>query len=94
MTVTAIEPTQVFIYTSDGDASELGPDPGEFTFYRDNDADLLTWNTGTDFAEEFSRTNNADGYAETVKTRAVMPFPASTNLFMNIRVWLQQVPAP
>jgi hypothetical protein len=56
--------------------------------------DLLTWNTGTNFVQEFSRTADADGFMETVKTRAVMPFPASTNLFMNIRVWLQQVPAP
>ena len=56
--------------------------------------DLLTWNTGTNYVEEFSTTNNPDGITETVKTRAIMPFPNSTNLFMNIRVWLQQVPAP
>ena len=29
---------------------------------------------------------------ETVKARALMPFPSSTNLFMNIRIWLDQVP--
>jgi hypothetical protein len=56
--------------------------------------DLLTWNTGTNYIEEFSRANDANGITETVKARAVSPFPATTNLFMNIRVWLQQVPAP
>jgi hypothetical protein len=56
--------------------------------------DLLTWNTGTNYVEEFLHTNNLDGITETVKTRALMPFQSSTNLFMNIRVWLQQVPAP
>ena len=55
---------------------------------------LLTWNTGTNYVEEFFRTNNPNGFTETVKTRALMPFPSATNLFMNIRVWLQQVPAP
>jgi hypothetical protein len=56
--------------------------------------DLLTWNTGTNYVEEFSRANDANGLTETVKTRALLPFPAATNLFMNIRVWLQQVPGP
>ena len=55
---------------------------------------LLTWNTGTNFVEEFMNTNDPNGFTETVKTRALMPFPSATNLFMNIRVWLQQVPAP
>ena len=55
--------------------------------------DLINWNTGSGFVEEFLNTNNPDGLTETVKTRALMPFPSSTNLFMNIRVWLQQVPA-
>ncbi len=55
---------------------------------------LFYWNTGTNFTEEFMRSNNLDGLTETVKTRALQPFPAATNLFMNIRVWLQQVPAP
>jgi len=56
--------------------------------------DLRTWNTGTNFVEEFSRANDANGFTETVKTRAVVPFPSSTNLFMRIRVSLQQVPGP
>jgi hypothetical protein len=54
---------------------------------------LLSWNTGTNFVEEFLHTNDLNGFTETVKTRALMPFPNPTNLFMNIRVWLQQVPA-
>ncbi len=56
--------------------------------------DLLNWNTGTNYIEEFFRTNDANGVTETVKARALTPFPNATNLFMNIRVWLQQVPAP
>ena len=56
--------------------------------------DLLNWYTGTNYVEEFLATNNPDGLTETVKTRALMPCPSPTNLFMNIRVWLQQVPAP
>jgi len=56
--------------------------------------DLIHWNTGTNFAEEFLNTNNPDGITETVKVRALTPFPGPTNLFMNIRVWLQQVPVP
>jgi hypothetical protein len=54
--------------------------------------DLLTWATGTNYIEEFFRTNDTNGITETVKTRALLPFPGSTNLFMNLRVWLQQVP--
>jgi len=56
--------------------------------------DLLTWNTGTNYVQDFYRTNNPDGITEIVKTRALMPFPSPTNLFMNIRVWLEQVPGP
>jgi hypothetical protein len=53
---------------------------------------LLSWNTGTNYVDEFFRTNNTNGFTETVKTRALAPFPGSNNLFMNLRVWLQQVP--
>ncbi len=56
--------------------------------------DLINWNTGTNFVEEFLRTDNLDGVTETVKARALAPFPATTNLFITIRVWLEQVPAP
>jgi hypothetical protein len=55
---------------------------------------LLTWNTGTNYVQEFFSTNDPNGFTETVKTRALMPYPSPTNLFMNIRVWLQQVPGP
>jgi hypothetical protein len=56
--------------------------------------DLFHWYTGTNYVEDFFETNNPDGLTETVKTRALTPFPSKTNLFMNIRVWLEQVPAP
>ena len=55
---------------------------------------LLNWNSETNYVQEFMHTNDANGITETVKARAVVPFPNSTKLFMNIRVWLQQVPAP
>jgi hypothetical protein len=54
--------------------------------------DLLNWYSDTNYVEEFFVTNNPDGVTETVKTRALQPFPSSTNLFMNLRVWLDQVP--
>ena len=57
-------------------------------------SNLLTWNTGTNFVQEFFRTNDANGITETVKARALVPFPNPSKYFMNIRVWLQQVPAP
>jgi hypothetical protein len=53
---------------------------------------LQTWNTGTNYVEEFSSSPDTNGITETVKTRALMPVPSSTNLYMNIGVWLQQVP--
>ena len=56
--------------------------------------DLLNWHTGTNYVEEFSAADDGNGLTETVKTRALTPFPSETNLFMNIRVWLEQVPAP
>jgi len=54
--------------------------------------DLLNWNTGTNYVETFSQANDANGFTETVKTRALQPFPGTTNLFMQLRVWLEQVP--
>jgi hypothetical protein len=53
---------------------------------------LIDWSTNA--VQEFFRTNDANGITETVKTRALAPFPGTNRLFMNIRVWLQQVPAP
>jgi len=55
---------------------------------------LVDWYTGTNYVEEFSTSSDPNGITETVKTRAVMPFPGSSKLFMTIRVWLEQVPAP
>ncbi len=55
---------------------------------------LLTWATGTNYVEEFFSTNDPNGFTETVKARTLMPYPSPTNLFMNIRVWLQQVSGP
>jgi hypothetical protein len=70
----------------------LPPRDVEYGVYASTD--LLTWNTGTNYVEEFFRTNDANGITETVKTRALMPFPGTNHLFMNLRVWLQQVPGP
>ncbi len=53
---------------------------------------LLSWNTGTNYVEEFFRTNDANGITETVKTRALAPYPSPAPLYMNLRVWLQRVP--
>ena len=53
---------------------------------------LQTWDTGTNYVEEFSSSPDTNGVTETVKSRALMPVPSSTNLYMNIGVWLQQVP--
>jgi hypothetical protein len=53
--------------------------------------DLVHWYSDTNHVEEFLSTNNLDGVTETVKTRAVQPFPGSKNLFMNISVWIDQV---
>jgi hypothetical protein len=37
LTVTVVEPTQIYVFASDPDAAELGPDTGEFTFFRVGD---------------------------------------------------------
>ncbi len=37
VTVKVIEPTRVDLYATDPEAAELGPDTGQFTFYRDGD---------------------------------------------------------
>jgi hypothetical protein len=55
---------------------------------------LLHWDTGTNYVEEFFRSNDPNGSTETVKARALAPYPGPTSLFMNVRVWLQQVPGP
>ena len=54
--------------------------------------DLQNWNTGTNWVEEFYTARDTNGFTETVKSRALMAFPSQSNLFMNLRVWLEQVP--
>jgi len=54
--------------------------------------DLQTWNSGTNYVEEFSSSQDTNGITETVEVRALMPVPSSTNLYMNIGVWIEQVP--
>ena len=54
---------------------------------------LLTWETGTNYVEEFSSTPDTNGITETVEVRALAPVPNSTNLYMNIGVWIDQVPS-
>jgi hypothetical protein len=55
---------------------------------------MLNWSSDTNVVEEFLQANDPNGITETVKVRALAPFPGGTNLFMHIRVWLEQVPAP
>jgi hypothetical protein len=54
--------------------------------------DLQTWDSGTNYVEEFSSSPDTNGITETVEVRALTPVPSSTNLYMNIGVWLEQVP--
>ena len=54
--------------------------------------DLINWYTGSNYVSEFSNLPDTNGITETVKTRALTPYPGTSNLFMTIRVWLTQVP--
>jgi hypothetical protein len=72
--VTVVEPTQVSAIASDGDAAELGPDPGEFTFTRVGDLDVeLT----VDFVMSGTASNGAD-FVEILQTNSVT-FPVGSN---------------
>jgi hypothetical protein len=53
---------------------------------------LVNWDTGTNYVEEFSTTPDTNGITETVKTRALEAFPGTNAFFMDLRVWLEQVP--
>ena len=53
---------------------------------------LQTWNTGSNYVEEFYNSPDTNNITETVKARALMPMPGSASLYMNIGVWLAQVP--
>ena len=57
-------------------------------------SDLLNWYTGTNYINELSATPDANGFTETVHARTVAPYSATNNLFLQIEVWLQQVPVP
>ena len=54
--------------------------------------DLKSWYSDTNWVQEFYTSPDTNGITETVKSRALMPYPNRTNLFMNLRVWLDQVP--
>ncbi len=53
--------------------------------------DLRNWFTGTNYVEEFSSVPDTNNITETVRARALRPVPGSTNLFIGVGVWLQQV---
>ncbi len=57
-------------------------------------SDLLNWYTGTNYINELSATPDANGFTETVHARTLAPYSATNNLFLQIEVWLQQVPVP
>jgi len=53
---------------------------------------LQTWNTGPNYVQEFYNSPDTNTITETVKVRSLMPVPSSTSQYMNIGVWLEQVP--
>ena len=57
-------------------------------------SDLLNWYSGTNYINELSATPDANGFTETVHARTLAPYSATNNLFLQIEVWLQQVPVP
>jgi hypothetical protein len=54
--------------------------------------DLITWNTGTNYVQELSSTDDGNGLTETVTAQLVAPVSTSANIFTTIQVWLAQVP--
>lgn len=72
--VTVIEPTQVIVSASDGDAAELGPDTGEFTFTRVGE---LTNALTVNFLTSGTAINGVD-FFEVLLTNSVT-FPISSN---------------
>jgi hypothetical protein len=52
-------------------------------------SDLRTWNTGTNYVEELSATDDGNTLTETVKSRVVAPFTPVTPQFVTVRVWLR-----
>lgn len=58
-------------------------------------SDLVTWNSGSEFFEELEPVADENGFTETVTARLLAPFPATTNLFLSVRVHLLTTqPAP
>ena len=57
-------------------------------------SDLLTWYTGSNYVNEVSATPDANGFTQTVHARTLTPYSNTNNLFLQIQVWLQQVPLP
>ncbi len=52
-------------------------------------SDLVTWHTGTDYVEELQAIPDPNGVTEAVTARLVEPYSTSTNVFINVRVWLR-----
>jgi hypothetical protein len=50
---------------------------------------LLTWQTGTSYFQEFSVVDDNNGLTETVRTRVIAPWSTATNHFVTVRVWLK-----
>ncbi len=50
---------------------------------------LLSWNSGTNYVEEFLVTPDPNGLTETVKSRLVAPWPLGNRQFITIRVRLR-----
>ncbi len=70
-TVTVIEPTRIDVYASDGDAAELGPNPGQFTFNRDD--------TTADLTVYLAMSGTASNGVDFVSLTNVIFFPAGSN---------------
>jgi len=51
--------------------------------------DLVHWNSGPGYIEELQATDDGNNLTETVKARLVAPYPANTNQFVTVRVWLR-----
>jgi hypothetical protein len=73
ITVTAIEPTQVYVFASDPDAAELGPDPGEFTFQRVGDLNV-------ELQVFFTVSGTASNSADFISISNSITFPSGIDL--------------
>ncbi len=65
----------------------LEPTDTGYAAYISND--LLTWNTGTNYVEEISATDDGNGITQTVKSRVVAPYSTIPVQFVTVRVWLR-----